>query len=143
MLFRTQYNKKECPSSLEKIEGISLTTPDMALTIPEIIKRYASGRNVNVQVYDQYDGDMEDKITGVDIRTLDIVQVSELLEKAKLNIETLQSEQRRRVQAEKDAEIEASIIKKYEARKAEVKEQRKEPPQLVQMEIPIAKEKAE
>ena len=87
----------------------------MALTISEILKRYASGRSVNVPVYDEYSGD-DESLTGVDIRTLDMVEVQEMLSRVNESREKLILEQSRRRKVEADAKLEASIIAKYKAR---------------------------
>lgn len=99
-----------------KSEKPSETIPDRSLTIPEILKRFASGRPVNVKVYDEFTGD-DDNLTGVDIRTMDLTEIHDLVAVTNKNIYTLQQEQNRRRKLQEDEALEKSIIQKYEARK--------------------------
>lgn len=118
-------------------EKPSLTIPDLSLTIPEILKRYASGRPLNVKVYDEFDGGA-DHLTGLDIRKMDITEIHELMETTANNINALRYEADRRRKQQQDAALEASIIAKYEA-KRKLKEQPEEPTpaKFVQLDLPI------
>lgn len=114
----------------------SETTPDMALTIPEIIKRYASGRSVNVPVYEDYGGD-DEHLTGVDVRTLDISEIHDLVETTKTNLAKLQDENNRRIKEDQDKKLEESIIEKFKKRQEAEKAENK--PVYIQTELPIQK----
>nr|QJB20076.1 MAG: hypothetical protein [Microvirus sp.] len=100
------------------LSGTELTVPDMSLTPQEMLKRFSSGRPINVKVYDEYTGD-DDVQTGVDIRTMDMAEIHEMMGTLQANITKLktESEQRRKKQLEED--LEKSIIKKYEQRRAQ------------------------
>lgn len=124
----------------EKTSLPSLTRPDMALTIPEIMQRYASGRSVNLPVYDDFSGD-HDHLTGLDLRTLDISEVHDLLEQTRTNLENLNTERNRRSAEAQRAALEKSIIEKHEARKSSENVEKLPPPKFIQTSIPIAKEK--
>lgn len=116
LVFRTPYNYTVdalAPTVTTNLPHA--TKPDMALTISEILKRYSSGRSVTVPVYDEYSGD-DDNLTGVDIRTLDMVEVQEMLARVNDSREKLILEQSRRRKLEADEKLEASIIAKYKAR---------------------------
>ena len=116
LIFRTPYNYTVdalAPTVTTNLPHV--TKPDMALTISEILKRYASGRSVNVPVYDEYSGD-DDNLTGIDIRTLDMVEVQEMLSRVNESRDKLILEQSRRRKIAADEKLEASIIAKYKAR---------------------------
>lgn len=116
LVFRTPYNYTDHVFDLTVTTNLPhATKPDMALTISEILKRYSSGRSVNVPVNDEYSGD-DDNLTGVDIRTLDMVEVQEMLARVNDSREKLILEQSRRRKKEADEKLEASIIAKYKAR---------------------------
>jgi len=68
-----------------------------------------------VKIYEDYDGG-GDHLTGVDIRTLDITEIHDLVTRTNDTIEKLQSEADRRRKQKSDAELEASIIRKYQER---------------------------
>jgi len=129
------YDHKTQPR--EKNEMESCTVPDQALTIPEILKRYASGRSVDVAVYDDYQGDAE-HLTGVDIRTMDMEEVRELLDITKQNLLRLQQEENKRRQDAYDKKLEESTIAKYKARQeAEKPSEQQQPPQFLQPKLPL------
>ena len=116
LVFRTPYNYTVdalAPTVTTNLPHA--TKPDMALTISEILKRYSSGRSVNVPVYDEYSGD-DENLTGIDIRTLDMVEVQEMLSRVNESREKLILEQSRRRKLAADEKLEASIIAKYKAR---------------------------
>jgi len=142
--FRSILNYNYKTQFVEKSDKPDACVPDQSLTIPEIIKRYSSGRSVNVKVYDDFGGD-EDHLTGVDIRTMDLVEVSELLQTTKANLMKLQHEQNRRHKEKHDAELEASIIAKYEGRKKADREKDEDnsSPKFIQVQLPLSKGKPE
>lgn len=115
-----------------------LTKPDMALTVPEIMRRFASGRTVNAPYWDDYSGD-EDHLTGVDIRTMDISQVHDLLETSRANAARLQHEANRRAYEEKQAQYDQSVIDKWEAKRVEAAKAKEpvEPLKFIQGTLPI------
>lgn len=114
----------------------SMTKPDMTLTIPQMIKRFASGRPLNVKNYDDYGGE-SDNFTGLDLRTLDIHEVQELLETTRTNISRLDIEVKRRRKIEQDKALEESIIKKYQERMKLEGEPLPGSPMFKQLALPI------
>lgn len=136
--YSSRLNYRHEDQIFERFTEPSKTIPDQSLTIDEILKRYASGRPVNVKIYDEFTGD-DDLQTGVDIRTLDLHEVHEMLQQSRANVEKLQTEQRLRIQAKRDADLEASIIKKYEERRKQNPPEEK--PKFVQLTIPGADDK--
>ncbi|WNK13080.1 MAG: hypothetical protein [Microvirus sp.] len=120
----------------EQNNGESQTVPDQALTIPEVLKRYASGRPLDVAVYDDYQGDAE-HLTGVDIRTMDIEEVHELLTITKTNLQKLQDETNIRRKKEYDEKLEESIIAKFKARQEADKPSEQQPSHFIQPKLPL------
>lgn len=112
----------------------SLTVPDHALTIPEMLKRFATGRPVNVPVFDEYSGD-DDSLTGVDLRTLDISEIHDLMDASVSNLRKLKAESDARRKKQQDEELEASIIKKYEERKKQESATPEDKPRFIQADI--------
>lgn len=53
MIFRRQFNPNYKPSKGEKTDPISLTTPDMSLTVRELLVNHSRGIGVNVKDYGQ------------------------------------------------------------------------------------------
>lgn len=119
----------------------SLTVPDQALTITEIMKRYASGRPINVKNYDEYDGDNTDNVQGIPLAKLDISEIHDLAEVTRTNLQNLENERNVRIQEQKDKALEESIIAKFKARQ-EAKEQPLEaiPAKFIQTSLPIQEE---
>jgi hypothetical protein len=117
--FRSSINYDHTTEKYESTELESETVPDQSLTIPEMIKRHASGRPINVKVYDEYDGGGDD-LTGVDIRTLDMSEIHDLVARTTDNLAKFNYEKDRRRKEQQDADLEKSIIAKYEARRKEL-----------------------
>lgn len=116
----------------------SLTVPDQALTISEIMKRYASGRPINVKSYEEYDGDNIDNVQGIPLAKLDLSEIHDLAEVTRTNLQNLENEKNKRLQEQKDKQLEESIIAKFKARQ-EAKEQPLEaiPAKFIQTTLPI------
>lgn len=63
MVFKNHYNHRDVKSPGEKNTGVSMTIPEQAMTIKEIVSRYASGLPVSgarVPIYTGEDDDMPD-----------------------------------------------------------------------------------
>jgi len=80
MIFQTQYNRDKFPRKGEINNLPSLTIPDHAMSITEIIRRYASGLPLAGQRIPMYEGE-DDILNGIDIRTLDLSERMDLIEK--------------------------------------------------------------
>lgn len=134
--FRSTINYDHTKQYRTQLTGTELTVPDMSLTPAEMLKRYASGRPINVKVYDEYSGD-DDFQTGVDIRTLDISQIHDMIGDLSSNLSKLKSEADQRRKKEQDEKLEASIIAKYEARRKTEQQQEEKKPVFVQTSFPV------
>ena len=121
----------------EANNGESDVKPNQTLTIPEILRRFASGRSIDVPIYDDYQGDGE-HLTGVDIRTMDLEEIHQLLEVTRQNINNLKLETDRRRKIQQDEDLEKSIIAKFKARQeAEKPQEDNTNPQFIQPKLPI------
>lgn len=72
--FKTAFNAKECPRYYEKPVGKSMTVPDMALSIKEILDRFARGLPLDNERIPMYHG--EDMPP--DIKKMDLSEVEDL-----------------------------------------------------------------
>lgn len=127
------YDHHKQPRSV--ITEPSMTKPDLALTIPEILNRFTSGRKVDVPIFDDFTGD-DPSHTGVDIRTMDISEVHELLKVTRENAQRLQHEANLRHYQKQQEEYEKKVIEKYEQRRQEKNEPEIPPNKFIQLEIP-------
>ena len=94
---RTYKKIQECGNSYgEAGGGISMTVPDQSMSIRTVIQRYAQGMPPPIGRELVYSEDMED------IRGLDISQLYELREQAKLDIEAVQQRMRQLEVEEQD-----------------------------------------
>lgn len=134
LVFRSLLNHKDLPKHHTVNLNPSMTEPDQALTIPEMLKRYASGRPINAKIYDDYDGG-GDHLTGVDIRTLDMSEVNDLIKSTQENIIKLRQVESEKRLAQKNEALEKSIEAKIRARLAQDETKPKGP---IQLEIPGA-----
>lgn len=132
------YDHRKQPK--EQNNGESDVIPDQSLSIEEILKRFASGRSIDVATYEEYDGD-NSNITGIDIRTMDIVEVNQLLDITNKNLQNLKTEHDRRRKEEQDAALEKSIIEKFKARTKQEDELAPVPVKFIQTSIPLASKK--
>ena len=84
MKIKTNFNGKEFPKNYEKNTLPSMTVPDQAMSIPELIRRYASGLPLGgsrVPFYDE--SPEEDMLGGRDWRTFDLSEQNELIKQYK------------------------------------------------------------
>lgn len=139
--FQNAWNYDHTKQYATVIDEPGMTQPDMTLTIPQMIKRFASGRPLNVKNYDDYGGDSEN-FTGIDLRTLDLHEVQELLETTRTNISRIDVEVKRRRKLAQDKALEDQIIEKYKARMKQEGDPLPGSPMFKQLALPI-KEKPE
>lgn len=95
--------------------GKLMTKPGQTLTIPEIIARFESGRSAPVggaEKHMTYTGE-DEQLTGVDIRTLDLVDIHDMAKRLQQNAETVNLEINRRHKAEQDEKLRQSVEKKF------------------------------
>lgn len=86
--YKNPANYHEFPQVNEPGGGISLTRPDEAMTVKEIMARYTRGLPIvgaKVPIYDGDDTDLPD------IRKLDLSEIQELREKMTAEIEEIKS----------------------------------------------------
>lgn len=141
-IYQDQSNYDHTIQVITKTDPLSLTEPDMALTVSEIIKRFQSGRSVGVRVYAEYDKD-DTVMEGLDLRTMDLSQIHDLMEVSITNIQRLETEKAQRRKEKYDKELEESIIKKYEARRKNQEPQQLnvEDAKFIQLDLPIKDQK--
>lgn len=75
--FRTQFNHAEFPQIWEKNDQPSKTLPDQAMSIKEIMRRYASGLPLGGGRIEIYEGDEDDF---PDLTHLDLAERQEIIE---------------------------------------------------------------
>lgn len=101
------WNKHQCKG--ETIKGISQTVPNEALTVREVITRFANGTLPPIAKTERvYSGDMED------IRFLDISEVKSRIE----HLKTVQEEGKAKIKEFQEIEL----LKKKEAKEKEIAE---------------------
>lgn len=100
MKFKNHYNASEFPNGKEPGGGKSMTIPDQALSIKDIMRRYASGLSFNGEKVGEYTGEEVDL---PDFKTMDLSEihdfkkwVAENLRKRK-EVITEQFEEKKRV----------------------------------------------
>ena len=85
---KTNHNYKEFPMYLEKNSLPSMTIPDQAMSIPELIRRYASGLPLGGSRVPFYDEDPENDILGGrDFRTFDLSEQNDMIKNYKQEYE--------------------------------------------------------
>lgn len=83
MKFRTQYTWSKIPGEINSMEIV--TIPNQAMTVQEIMQRFASGRPIPKSVNMMYTGDDYTP----DVRKMDISEYEDLKEATRINIEQL------------------------------------------------------
>lgn len=118
--FKTQYNAKLFTSrTKEPGGGKSLTIPDQALTVPQIIKRSQAGMPLHVGYKQAYfegeEGDLPD------LRKLDLAELQQLREEAAIRVEEIkyalnkqEHDKNELRQKQREEQIKAEIKKQYE-----------------------------
>lgn len=95
MKFKTQFNSSEFPRQWEKGGGVSMTVPDQALTIPQIMERNRRGLSIPQakETHYTHSDDGEGLVPGADmpdIRNLDLAEIQEMKAQAALQVQQLQ-----------------------------------------------------
>jgi hypothetical protein len=105
----------------EEIKQISLLQDRVGMTYFTSGLKFGGPvtRSAYSKVYDEYDGGGDD-LTGVDIRTLDMSEIHDLVARTTDNLAKFNYEKDRRRKEQQDADLEKSIIAKYEARRKEL-----------------------
>ena len=97
MKFRTQYTWKKTPGEIN--DNVIITIPNQALTVQEIMQRFASGRPIPKSVNMMYTGDDYTP----DVRRMDISEYEDLKEAIRIELEQLQSKLRDKATKSKKA----------------------------------------
>lgn len=95
--FRTQYTWKKTPGEVN--DNVIVTIPNQALTVQEIMQRFASGRPIPKSVNMMYTGDDYTP----DVRRMDISEYEDLKEATRIELEQLQSKLRDKATKSKKA----------------------------------------
>lgn len=86
MKFRTQYTWSKIPGEINTMEIV--TIPNQAMTVQEIMQRFASGRPIPKSVNMMYTGDDYTP----DVRRMDISEYEDLKEATRNEVELLQKQ---------------------------------------------------
>lgn len=109
---RTPYNRPSSGSTGQKFKMLSLTVPDMSLSVQSILERHSKGlpisAHVHIPIYDEVETD------GIKLETLDLTELQALRDANKVSI----SEYQRIIREENDRIRKES----QEAREKEFKE---------------------
>lgn len=104
--FRTQYLETEEHCFQPEENNLpSLTEPNMALTPKQILERFATGRPVDVSSNLEYTG--EEYFP--DIRTMDLTEISDLMEENALHISQLEDEIKQAQKRKKELESKKTV----------------------------------
>ncbi len=101
-------NKHLRPNPKAKVWPESLTQPDQALSIKELIQRYANGLPLPADRSPIFE-DPEAPSQGVNINTLDLSEKHELLEKGVEAAEKMKAAQKKRAQKREEEELQRRI----------------------------------
>ncbi|AXH76347.1 MAG: hypothetical protein [Microviridae sp.] len=117
--WRTQYYNTQSSTTYEKNTSPSETIPDQALSVREIMRRFASGLPLNVsnvKSYDQQEDEAElrdfDRYMP-DVSKLDIAERYDLVEQTRLHLEEVKAkvnaiaQSKLKAQKQKEAELKA------------------------------------
>ena len=88
MKFKTQFNANQFSKNYEKNSKPSMTIPDQAMSIPELIRRYASGLPLGgsrVPFYDE--NPEEDLLGGKNWNTFDLSEQNDIIKGYKQDYE--------------------------------------------------------
>lgn len=86
MIFRTHYTRTKTPGEINTMEIV--TIPNQAMTVQEIMQRFASGRPIPKSVNMMYTGDDYTP----DVRRMDISEYEDLKEATRNEVEQLQKQ---------------------------------------------------
>lgn len=124
-IIRTHFNSKYFPKKQEKTDKPSLTVPDQAMSVQELIKRFASGLPLTAARVPLYDGEEET----IDLDRLDLVERKEILDEARremLDIDKRVKERRMLAEKQKLDEIIERRVAERESKKKQIEELEKE-----------------
>lgn len=115
--FQTHYRRIRGRKDYERNTEPSETVPNQALSVKEIMRRFASGLPLNVSNVREYDSDTNENLTFddymPDIKNMDPADRQEILENAKMQLEEVKT----RLNAVASAKKIAATAKETEFRK--------------------------
>lgn len=88
----TPWNRRQPVGEINSLP--SMTIPDQTMSIPEILRRFASGLPLQGNKNPIYDGE-DDILEGIDPRTLDISEIHELRENMEAELADIKKPQKR------------------------------------------------
>lgn len=115
-------NANDYPKNYRDCGGKSATVPDQTLPLREIVKRYTRGvplPQVAGGYFDEEDSD------GVDIRTLDISEVDEMVKKARETVKENEGKKAKHKKQKEDEEYKQRVEKEIHEK---IKTENKLPP---------------
>lgn len=114
--FKTQYNASEFPDKGEVNNEVSMTVPDMTMSIPEILKRYASGMTVGGAKHPLYHGNEDyDDVGDHNLQNMDeLERIDYLREKEQELLQLKDSIQKKVDTIRRTKEIEEEIKKELD-----------------------------
>lgn len=128
--FQTLYNQPDFPHEAEAAGGPSMTVPDMAMSLSEIMSRSARGLDVfgnKVPKYDDDDQDYELDFITPDFEKLDLAERQQLAEEAKAEVERLRALLNQKAAEKREADKKEADRKALEEFKRMQAELEKEP----------------
>lgn len=96
-IIKNWLNYNDFPREFEKFTEPSQTVPDQAMSVTEILRRFARGLPLGGQRVPIYEG--EEDVTP-DLRTLDLAEIQELKENNLYQIQTLKSQLNEKAQVQ-------------------------------------------
>lgn len=116
-LVRTPYNREEHPYTGQNFTQKSQTVPNQALSMRELLTKYAHGQPLTGGKFiPEYGGEEMD---GINMRTLDLTELQELAEKSTETINKFKKEQQNAEKAALKAQEQQRIDEEVEKRLAE------------------------
>lgn len=116
-IFQTLYNQADFPYEQEKNVAPSMTVPDMAMSLSEIMRRSSRGLDVFGNKNPKYDDDDEaydiDFITP-DFNKLDLAERQQLAAEAKEEVERLRMVLNKKAADQREADKKAADVKALE-----------------------------
>lgn len=106
-------NANDFPKNYRDCGGKSATVPDQTLSLREIVKRYTRGVPLPMVAGGYFD---EEENDGVDIRTMDIVEVDEMVKAAREKINDNESKKASRKKQKEEHDYKQRVEKEINER---------------------------
>lgn len=119
--FKTAYNALDHHKGYEKIEGASLTVPNMALSIAQLVRK----GNVSLDTTMFYEGENDDPLEGVNWHKLDLSEKHEVMQQGLANIKRIQKARQEAVDAKNREDLQKQEKDKIEKQYLDYEETKK------------------